>query len=161
MNAGRSVELPIAVGNLAHPERARSSIPRRLTVEDHARVRLMIVDGNADVRRVIRQIVGDLAADVYECPTPVDAFSTYARIRPDVVVMDLSIPPCDGIWATRQIIGLYPQAVIVLIAPYPDAMFRVTAVRAGARGFVLKENLFDLRQWLAAWTPEPLKGERT
>jgi len=151
----------MAMGNLAQPERARTSIPRRQAVNDHARVRLMIVDGNADVRRVIRQIAGDLAGDVHECPTPLDAFSTYARIRPDVVVMDLSIPPCDGIWATRQILGLHPQAVIVLIAPYPDTMFRATAARAGARGFLLKENLFDLRQWLAAWTSEPLKGERT
>ena len=62
--------------------------------------------------------------------------------------MDLGIPPCDGIWATRQILSLHPQAVIVLVAPYPDATFRATAGLAGARGFVLKENLLDLRQWL-------------
>jgi two-component system, NarL family, invasion response regulator UvrY len=121
----------------------------------------MVVDGSADVRRVIRQIVGGVADDIHECATPLDAFAAYGRVRPDVVVMDLGMPPCDGIWATRQIVGLHPQAVIVLVAPFPDAMFRATADRAGARGFVLKENLFDLRQWLAGWASESLKGERT
>ena len=37
---------------------------------------------------------------------------------------------------------------ILLVAPYPAAMFRATADRADARGLVLKDNLFDLRQWL-------------
>ena len=121
----------------------------------------MVVDGSADIRRVIRQIVGDVADDIHECATPLDGVTAYGRVRPDVVVMDLGMPPCDGIWATRQIVDLHPQAVIVLVAPYPDAMFRATADRAGARGFVLKENLFDLRQWLAGWASESLKGERT
>jgi CheY-like chemotaxis protein len=121
----------------------------------------MVVDGSVDMRRVIRQIVGDLAHDIHECATPLDAFSAYGAVRPDVVVMDLGMPHRDGIWATRQIVDLHPQAVIVLVAPYPDAMFRATADRAGARGFVLKENLFDLRQWLTGWASESLKGERT
>jgi two-component system chemotaxis response regulator CheY len=121
----------------------------------------MIVDGNADVRRVIRQIVGGVADDIHECATPLDGVNAYGRVRPDVVVMDLGMPPWDGIWATRQIVGLNPQAVIVLVVPFPDAMFRASGDRAGARGFVLKANLFDLRQWLADWASESLKGERT
>jgi CheY-like chemotaxis protein len=121
----------------------------------------MVVDGSADVRRVIRQIVGGVADDIHECATPLDGVNAYGRVRPDVVVMDLGMPPWDGIWAIRQIVGLHAQAVIILVAPYPDAIFRATAGRAGARGFVLKENLFDLRQWLTGCASESLKGERT
>ena len=56
------------------------------------------------------------------------------------------------------ILSLHPQAVIVLVAPYPDATFRATAGLAGARGFVLKENLLDLRQWLRGSSPGNFKS---
>jgi DNA-binding NarL/FixJ family response regulator len=108
----------------------------------------MIVDANAAVRRVIKQIFGNLADVIYECASPVDAFADYRHFNPDVVVMDLGQPLCDGIWATRQIVGLHPEAVVVIVAQYPDVTFRAAAQQAGARGFVLKDNLLDLRQWL-------------
>jgi CheY-like chemotaxis protein len=108
----------------------------------------MLVDGNAEVRRVIRRIVADLADEIHECATPSDAYAAYRECHPDVVVMDLGKPPCDGIWATRQILSLHAEAVIVLVAPFPDQTFRATSILAGARGFVLKENLLDLRRWL-------------
>ena len=108
----------------------------------------MIVDANAAVRRVIKQICSNLADVIHECATPAAAFADYRQCQPDVVVMDLGQPPCDGIWATRQIVGLHPEAVIVIVTPYPDVTFRAAAEQAGARGFVLKDNLLDLRQWL-------------
>jgi len=108
----------------------------------------MIVDANAAVRRVIKQIFGNLADVIHECATPVAAFAAYWQCNPDVVVMDLGQPPCDGIWATRQIIGLHPEGVVVSVTPYPDVTFRAPEQQAGARGFVLKDNLLDLRQWL-------------
>lgn len=115
-------------------------------------VTVLVVDANAAARRVIRRIVGDLADEVHECGASRDAFAVYRDCHPDLVVMDLGTPPCDGIWATRQILSLHPQAVIVLIAAYPDATFRATATLAGARGFVLKDNLLELRPWLTAPT---------
>ena len=66
------------------------------------RVTVMVVDGNAEVRRVIRRILADLADEIHECGTPHDAFAAYSQCYPDVVVMDLGIPPCDGIWALRS-----------------------------------------------------------
>ena len=109
----------------------------------------MVVDGNPEVRRVIRQILADFADEIHECATPYDAFAAYRQYWPDVVVMDLGTPPRDGIWGTRQILSLDPRAVVVLVASYPDATFRATASLAGARGFVLKENLLHLRLWLS------------
>ena len=76
-----------------------SAIIRRVTV--------MLVERNAEVRRVIRRIVADLADEIHECATPSDAYAAYRDCHPDVVVMDLGTPPCDGIWATRQILSLH------------------------------------------------------
>jgi two-component system, chemotaxis family, chemotaxis protein CheY len=111
---------------------------------------VMVVDWNPQVRRVIEDVVGDLADVVCECATPLAALSDYRRFRPDLVVMDIGRPPRDGIWATRQIVGLHPEAVVVIITAYPDATFHAAAQEAGARGLVLKDNLLDLRQWLEA-----------
>ena len=109
---------------------------------------VMVVDGNAEVRRVIEEVVDDLARVVCECATPLAALCHYGQFCPDVVVMDIGRPPRDGIWATRQIVGLHPEAVVVITTPYPDVTFQAAAAEAGARGFVLKDNLLDLRQWL-------------
>jgi len=75
----------------------------------------MIVDANAAVRRVLKQIFGNLADVIHECSTPVAAFADYWQRHPDVVVMGPGQHPCDGIWATRQIIGLYPEGVVVSV----------------------------------------------
>jgi len=111
---------------------------------------VMVVDGSPAVRRVIERVVGDVARVVCECATPLAALTDYRRYRPDVVVMDIGRPPQDGMWATRQIVGLDPEAVVVITTTYPDATFLAAARAAGARGLVLKDNLLDLRQWLEA-----------
>ena len=48
----------------------------------------MVVDANAAVRRMIEQVVGDLAKVICECATPLEAFTDYRQFRSDVVVMD-------------------------------------------------------------------------
>jgi DNA-binding NarL/FixJ family response regulator len=121
-----------------------AAIMRHMTV--------MVVDANADMRRMIRWVVSDLVEMVRECATPAEALDDYDTVRPDVIVMDLGVPPEDGLWATRRITAFDPQALVVIVAPYPDATFRQAAEQAGARHFVLKDNLIDLRRWLQTGT---------
>jgi len=109
---------------------------------------VMVVDGSPEVRRLIGRVVGNLADVVCECETPLAAMCHYGEWHPDLVIMDLAGPPRDGIWATRQILALHPDAVVVITTPYPDLTFQSAAEAAGARGFVLKDNLLDLRRWL-------------
>jgi DNA-binding NarL/FixJ family response regulator len=70
--------------------------------------------------------------------------------------MDVSIVPMDGITATRHIVETFPSARIVIVTQYDDARFRAAAQEAGACGYVVKENLFDVRRFL-----EPSGIERT
>ena len=58
----------------------------------------------------------------------------------------------DGLAATREIIAADPKAKIVIVSRHGDEPLRVAAREAGACGYVLKENLLDLRQLLAAAT---------
>lgn len=109
---------------------------------------LLIVEDNEVMRRMIRSVVEDLAAQIFECGDGVEALPQYAERRPDWVLIDLRMHEMDGISATRQIRASYPDANIVVVTDYDDEEFRREAASAGAREYVLKENLLELRQLL-------------
>ena len=111
---------------------------------------LLIVDDNREMRRMIRRVIGELAGDICECDDGAEALDAYLRHCPDLVVMDIEMPRMDGIAATRQIIAACPAAKVVIVTRHDDDQMRETARQAGACGYVLKENLFDLRRLLQA-----------
>ena len=114
---------------------------------------LMIVEDNEPMRRMIRSMVADLAECIDECGDGAEAYACYADRRPDWVLMDIAMPRLDGITATRQIISAFPDARVLIVTDYDDAELRAAARAAGARGYVLKENLLELRRWLQPLAP--------
>jgi CheY-like chemotaxis protein len=107
-------------------------------------MKLMIVDDNAPVRRLIRSITLPLAVDICECADGADALSVYLAQRPDVVLMDIRMNEVDGIEATRQITAADRKAQILIVTDYDDKDLRQASIRAGACGYVLKNNLLEL-----------------
>jgi DNA-binding NarL/FixJ family response regulator len=104
-------------------------------------IRLLIADDEAMVRRGLRmvleaeddlQVVGE-AADGYE------AIEEAARLRPDVILMDVRMPRLDGVEACRRLVGETGAKVVVLTTfDLDEHLF--AAVRAGASGFLLKAS---------------------
>lgn len=74
--------------------------------------------------------------------------TAYAAQRPDWVLMDIDLPGQDGITATRALLTANPTARVLIVTGYDDAELRRAAAAAGACGYVLKEDLFDLRRLL-------------
>jgi CheY-like chemotaxis protein len=111
-------------------------------------MRLMIVDDNPGMRRLIRNITWDLAASVVECADGSEALDAYGAHKPDWVLMDIEMATLDGISATKEITLAFPDARILIVTEYDDPNWREEALRAGACGYVLKENLQELRQIL-------------
>ena len=111
---------------------------------------LLIVDDNPAVRRLIGRVIKDLVDDIHECEDGAAALAAYRRLHPDLVLMDIGMKEVDGITATRQIIAEFPDARVIIVTDHGDEPFRVAAREAGACGFVLKENLIDLRRLLSA-----------
>jgi DNA-binding NarL/FixJ family response regulator len=113
-------------------------------------LKLLIVDDNAAVRRLIRSIVLPFASEIFECTDGADALSAYQAEVPDVVLMDIRMSEVDGIQATKQIKAADPAAKIVIVTDYDDDALRAAAMRAGACGYALKDNLLNLVRLLEA-----------
>lgn len=119
-------------------------------------MKLLIVEDNAAVRQMMAGMVAELATETYECADGEDAMAAYETHRPDVVLMDIAMPHLNGILATRQIRAFDPAARVIIVTSYDEADLREAAAGAGAVGYVLKENLLDLRRLLL---PQPNNEE--
>lgn len=115
-------------------------------------MKVLIVDDSLQMRRMIRRFLPADTEEVRECEDGIDALACYERFLPDWVLMDWQMKRMNGLKATRQIINKFPEAKILLVTQYNDRELREAASEAGAYGFVLKENLAELRRLIAAPT---------
>lgn len=109
---------------------------------------ILIVEDNKPMRILIKNMVGDLTDDIYECDDGDQAFDAYSSHHPDWVLMDIRMKRTDGLTATRRIKAEFPDARILIVTGHDDPRLREAARDAGACGFVNKENLIELRDAL-------------
>jgi DNA-binding NarL/FixJ family response regulator len=69
-----------------------------------------------------------------------EAFTMAAELRPDVVLMDLRMPRCDGVEATRRLREQAPEVLVIVLTTYADDRSVIDALRAGARGYLTKDS---------------------
>jgi DNA-binding NarL/FixJ family response regulator len=100
-----------------------------LLVDDHKIMR----DG---IKAILRQ-TGDFTVQG-EAETGAQAVQLCRQSKPDLVIMDIGLPDLDGIETTREIFRHCPDTRIVILSMYDDEHSVVSAIQAGARGFVLK-----------------------
>ncbi len=99
----------------------------------------------ADDQRVVREglaLLLRLLPDVEVVGAASDgeeALALVEALRPDVVLMDLRMPRCDGVEATRRLRDTHPACHVVVLTTYADDRSVVEALRAGARGFLTKD----------------------
>ena len=108
-------------------------------------MKLMIVDDHAGVRNLIRQLVSDPADLVCECSSGDEAVRRSDAFQPDCVTIDIRMPGIGGIETVRAIRRARPQARIFVVTTYDQIDLRHAADNAGATGYVVKENLGELR----------------
>jgi len=117
-------------------------------------MKVLIVEDDRSVRDLIKRMVGDLVDTFCECSDGRHALAVYQRERPDWVLMDIRMKDVDGLAATEQIIKAWPMARVLIVTSYNDASLREAARQAGARGYVLKENLLEITGFLQGQSPE-------
>jgi DNA-binding NarL/FixJ family response regulator len=103
-------------------------------------VRVVIADDHSLVRQGLRRTLED--TDGFEVVGEADRGTDIVRMvdeaEPDVAVLDIRMPEMDGLEAARTISERHPTVAIVMLTAFDDRHFVTEAVRAGARGYVLK-----------------------
>ena len=108
-------------------------------------IRILIVEDQRIVREGLRAVLEDEdeIAIVGEAANGQEAIEMFARLQPDVVLMDLQMPVMDGPEATRRIRELSPDARILVLTTYATDEFIFKALRAGAKGYLLQDASVD------------------
>ncbi|WP_406399151.1 response regulator transcription factor [Streptomyces sp. NBC_00879] len=103
--------------------------------------RVIVVDDQAVVREGIVMLLGLLPGIevVGSAKDGEEAVALVAELAPDVALMDLRMPRCDGVEATRRIRSEHPGTQIVVLTTYADDDSLFPALRAGARGYLTKD----------------------
>ncbi len=110
-------------------------------VAEPAPIRVVVVDAHDVIRAGMRSLIDSEPGYVVvgEASDGREAIKLVARIRPDVVLMDVRLPLVNGIEATRQMRSQGAQTNVVLISTDCNSETMMDALRAGARGYVLKD----------------------
>lgn len=114
-------------------------------------IRVLVADDQRVVREGLVMVLGMLN-DVEVVGTASDgaeAIAMAASLHPDIVLMDLRMPRCDGVQATRSLREQHPEVKVVVLTTYADDQSVIEALRAGARGYLTKDAGGDqIRQGL-------------
>ncbi len=106
-------------------------------------MRLLIVDDHEVVRRGVRSLLSE-HADWEICGEAVDgqdALEKARELKPDLIVMDVSMPRLNGLEATRQVRGILPDCEVLVLSQHENSEMARQALKAGARGYVAKSSI--------------------
>jgi two-component system, chemotaxis family, chemotaxis protein CheY len=102
-------------------------------------MKLLIVDDSLIMRRAIeRSMAGNRFKEIRVAVNGRSAVEEFARFKPDVVTMDITMPEMDGLTAVERILRKNPTAIILIVSALADKSTAVEAIKRGASGFLLK-----------------------
>ncbi len=103
-------------------------------------IRLMLADDHCMLREGLRRSMSEEGFDVVaEAQDGVQAVRLAEELAPDVILMDVSMPNCDGVEACRQVKALGTDSKVVMLTMHADKEVLANAIRAGASGYLVKD----------------------
>jgi two-component system, NarL family, response regulator NreC len=106
------------------------------------RIRILLADDHQLMRSGLRLLIEqqpDLTV-AGEAADGREAVALAKSLRPDVVVMDISMPNLNGIEAARQITQNHPETAVIVLSMHPDESYVLRALKSGAKGYLLKDS---------------------
>jgi two-component system secretion response regulator SsrB len=107
------------------------------------RARVLLADDYADLLVAFKRLLAGSCEVVGSVADGDALFEAMARLQPDVVVVDLFIPPSSGLEICRHIKRVSPQTAVIIVSASADAEVAKEALRAGASAFVKKAAAAD------------------
>ncbi len=107
--------------------------------------KIILVDDHAVVRSGLRRLLElkNTIEVVAEADSGEQAYQLYGELKPDVVVMDISMPGMGGLESAKRIIKRDPSAKIIIFSMHDTVSFASQALKAGVRGYVTKTGAAD------------------
>lgn len=100
---------------------------------------ILIVDDAAFMRMMIKDILTKNGYNVIgEAENGAKAFEKYNELKPDLVLMDITMPEVDGIAALKKIKGADPNALIIMCSAMGQQAMVIEAIQGGAKDFIVK-----------------------
>lgn len=108
-------------------------------------IRILLADDHAVVRSGLRRLLEQNAEMqvIAEAGSGEQAYQLFSELKPDVVVMDLSMPGMGGLEAIRRILVRSPLARVVVFSMHENAAFAFQALNIGARAYVAKSGMAE------------------
>lgn len=105
------------------------------------RVRLLLADDHRMFRQGLRELIERKTGYevVGEATTGREVLDLADRLQPDIVLLDIQMPELDGVAAAQQLAQRHPQIKIIILTMYRQDSHLLDAIRAGARGYLLKD----------------------
>lgn len=103
---------------------------------------MLLADDEADVRRQLVAVLGTAEGIevVGQARDGLEAIRLYAELSPDIVILDVVMPRCDGIRATHRILADAPGACVIVLSGADDARLVAHCIEAGARAVLRKDR---------------------
>lgn len=103
--------------------------------------RILLVDDHPIMRHGLAQLIRmEPDLDICgECGSAADGLVTMGKLKPDLVVVDLTLPDKNGLELIKDIQAMYPGTRCIVLSMHDESLYAERALRAGARGYVMKE----------------------
>lgn len=120
------------------------------------KIRVLLADDHAEFRRLVCEFLNKMphVNVVGEAADGKIAVEQVARLNPDLVLMDISMPEQNGIEATRIIKQRWPHTLVVIATTHDNQIYRLQAEEAKADGYVMKSDLKPVLESIFGVTPE-------
>jgi DNA-binding NarL/FixJ family response regulator len=107
--------------------------------------RILLSDDHTLMRQGLRHILESRPEFeiIAETSSGIEAVESARRLKPDVAIVDVAMKELNGIEATAQILKHSPHTAVLILSMYSDERYVLRAVKAGARGYVLKNSAGD------------------
>lgn len=124
--------------------------------------KLLIVDDDADLRKVLRGILEPLC-EVLEAANGLDALRLVREAKPRLMLLDVSMPGMDGLTVLEDALSIDPKLTVVMLTGDTDLLVARRALEGGARTYITKpfdpKSLgLEVKRLLDAASPDPKRG---